>query len=156
MKTVTLDAYGGESQMAVVMETGEVVYETKVETTREALRRAVGGVVGPKRVIYEEGPLSGMIHDALKDIADEVISCDPTRNALIARAEDSSDERDARRLAGYPPDAPHHSPPPPKSRNATVDTGPAGATMAGRTRRSRWPGAISSCRSGTSAPTASS
>ena len=99
MKTVTLDAHSGESQMAVVMETGEVVYETRVETTREALRRAVGGVTGPKRVVYEEGPLSAMIHDALKDVAEEVISCDPTRNALIATAEDSSDERDARRLA---------------------------------------------------------
>jgi transposase len=85
--------------MAVVMETGEVVYETRVETTREALRRAVGSVTGPKRVVYEEGPLSAMIHDALKDVAEEVISCDPTRNALIATAEDSSDERDARRLA---------------------------------------------------------
>ncbi len=99
MKTVTLDAHSGESQMAVVMETGEIVYETRVETTPEALRRAVGSVTGPKRVIYEEGPLSAMIHDALKDVADEVISCDPTRNAMIALAEDSSDERDARRLA---------------------------------------------------------
>lgn len=99
MKTVTLDVHAEACQMAVVTEEGEVVYETKVETTPEELRRAVGGVPGQKRVIYEEGPLSALIHDALKDVADEVISCDPTQNALIARAEDSNDERDARRLA---------------------------------------------------------
>lgn len=99
MFTVTLDAHAETSQMAVVTEDGGGVYETKVETTPEELRRAVEGVPGPRRVIFEEGPLSAMIHDALKDIADEVISCDPTRNALIATAEDSNDERDARRLA---------------------------------------------------------
>lgn len=97
--TVTLDAHPEVCQMAVVTEGGELVYERKVETTPEELRRAVGGVPGPKRVVFEEGPMSALLHDALKDVADEVISCDPTRNALIARAEDSNDERDARRLA---------------------------------------------------------
>jgi len=99
MKTVTLDVHAEACQMAVVTECGEVVYEAKVETSPEELRRAVGGVPGPKRVVYEEGPLSGLIHDALRDVVEEVVSCDPTQNALIARAEDSNDERDARRLA---------------------------------------------------------
>ncbi len=99
MKTVTLDVHAEACQMAVVTECGEVVYEAKVETSPEALRRAIEGVPGAKRVVVEEGPMSALIHDALKDVADEVVSCDPTRNALIARAEDSNDERDARRLA---------------------------------------------------------
>jgi transposase len=42
--------------------------------------------------------LTGMISDAVRDLVDEVISCDPAHNALIARAEDANDERDARRL----------------------------------------------------------
>jgi transposase len=50
-------------------------------------------------VVFEEGPLSGRLTDALSDVADDVVSCDPAHNALIARAEDSNDERDARRLA---------------------------------------------------------
>lgn len=99
MKTITLDVHTEACQMAVVTEDGEVVYEAKVETTPEELRRAVGGVPGCKRVIFEEGPLSGWIHDALQEVVDEVISCDPRHNALIASAEDSNDERDARRLA---------------------------------------------------------
>ena len=33
------------------------------------------------------------------DVADEVVSCDPTRNALISRLDNSNDETDTRRLA---------------------------------------------------------
>ena len=50
--TVTLDAHPEVCQMAVVTEQGELVYERKVETTPEELRRAVGGVPGPKRVVF--------------------------------------------------------------------------------------------------------
>jgi hypothetical protein len=61
--------------------------------------RVVSGISGPKRVVFEEGPLSGLIRDALKGVAQEVIAADPTKNALIAHAEDSTDEKDALRLA---------------------------------------------------------
>jgi len=99
VKIVSLDVHGDASQLTLVSETGEVVLEMKVPTEGVALRAIVGGIPGPKRVVFEEGPLSGMIYDALKDVADEITSCDPSHNALIALAEDASDERDARRLA---------------------------------------------------------
>jgi len=99
VKTVSLDLHGDATQVTLVEETGEVLFEMKVPTEREALRAVVGGIPGPKRVVYEEGPLSGLIHDALKDLCEEIISCDPSHNAMIALAEDASDERDARRLA---------------------------------------------------------
>jgi len=99
MKTIALDVHSEESQMAVVSPVGEVLLEMKVPTQPEQLRHAVAGVKGPKRVVFEEGPMSGMLQDALKDVAEEVISCDPTHNALIAGAEDKNDERDALRLA---------------------------------------------------------
>ncbi len=99
MKIVALDVHSECSQMTVASEeTGEVLLELKVPTRPEDLRRVVGGIPGPKRVLFEEGPMSGLIRDALEGLAEEVVSCDPTRNALVARAEDSSDERDARRL----------------------------------------------------------
>jgi transposase len=60
-----------------------------------------------------------LIHDALHGIVDELISSDTTRNALVARSEDSNDLRDARRLitldragvlsAVHVPDEPHRS-----------------------------------------------
>ena len=81
MKTEALDVHTGRSQMAVMSEEGEILIELQVATEPDELRRVVSGVAGPKRVIFEEGPLSGMIHDALKDVADQVLSCDPTQNA---------------------------------------------------------------------------
>lgn len=99
MKTIGLDVHKDWTQLTAVCEvTGEVLLELKVPTNAEELQRIVGGISGAKRVVFEEGPMSAMIHDALEDVADEVISCDPTRNALIARAEDASDEKDAHRL----------------------------------------------------------
>jgi transposase len=99
MRIVTLDVHAELCQMLAVTEHGEVIIELQVETRPEELRRVVGGIPGPKRVVFEEGPLSGMIYDALKDVADEVISCDPTRNPYVSEAEVSDDERDTRRLS---------------------------------------------------------
>lgn len=98
MKIVSLDVHADASQLCAVTEEGEVFLEMKVPTDMSLLRQIIGGIAGRKRVVFEEGPLSGRLADALRDVADEIVSCDPARNALIARAEDASDERDARRL----------------------------------------------------------
>lgn len=99
MKTISLDVHADASQVTVVSREGKVIFEMKTPTRREELRSVIGGVAGPKRVVFEEGPLSGSLHDWLEDLCEEIISCDPAHNALIARFEDASDERDARRLA---------------------------------------------------------
>jgi len=99
VKTVSLDVHAEASQLVAVSAEGEILLEMKVPTEAEGLRQVISGIPGPKRVVFEEGPLSGMLCDALKGLAEEIISCDPTQNALIARAEDSNDPRDARRLA---------------------------------------------------------
>jgi len=114
MKTVTLDAHTERSQMAVISPEGEILIEFQVETTPEELRRVVSGIPGPKGVVLEMGPLSAMIHpahvsaglrvgranapgDALDGVAEEVVSCDPTRNALVSRSDGSNDRLDAAR-----------------------------------------------------------
>ena len=98
MKTVTLDVHTEWSQMAVISPEGEILIELRVETTPEELSRVVSGIPGPKRVILESGPLSAMIHDALEGLAEQVVSCDPTKNALVSRSDSSNDRLDARRL----------------------------------------------------------
>jgi transposase len=82
----------------VCLADGRVITEKVIETKADVLRREVGAVEGPKRVVFENGPLSGLIMDAVRDVAEEVISCDATRNALISRSDDSNDRNDARRL----------------------------------------------------------
>ena len=87
---VALDVHSELCQLvAASEETGEVFLELKVPSTVENLRRVIEGITGSKRVVFEEGPLSGMIKDALEGVAEKIVSCDPTRNALIARSEHS-------------------------------------------------------------------
>lgn len=99
MKIVSLDVHAESSQLTAVSDDGEIMLEVMVPTEPDELRRIVGGIPGPKRVVFEEGPLSGLIRDALEDVCDEMVSCDSSRNALISKAEHSDDEEDARNLA---------------------------------------------------------
>ncbi len=99
MIIITMDVHKDYCQLAAHSDvTGEVFLETKVMTDMNELRKVVGSIKGKKRLVMEAGPMSAMIHDAMKGEVDEIISCDPARNALISRSEDSNDERDARRL----------------------------------------------------------
>lgn len=95
MKTVSLDVHSDASQLYAVNDQGEVILEMRVPTEAGVLRQIIGGIPGRKRVVFEEGPLSGLLRDALSEVAEEVVSCDPTHNALIARNENSNDRDDA-------------------------------------------------------------
>lgn len=99
MKVVSLDLHVEASQMCVMDEEGKVLVEMRVPTQPEKLHDAVSAVKGHKVVVFEEGPLSSLVSQALGDVADRIVSCDPAHNALIARDESSNDERDARHLA---------------------------------------------------------
>jgi transposase len=119
LKHLLLDVHSDYSALVACDEFGEIFLQTQVPTTREGLRGVVETIPGPKRVVFENGPMSALVNDALKDLVDEIVSADPTRNALIARSEDSCDELDAYRLGMldrahgihpvYVPDEPHRS-----------------------------------------------
>jgi transposase len=98
MKTVSLDVHTEASQLYAVNEGGEVLLEMKLATDIERLREVIEGIPGPKRLVFEEGPLSGWLRDGLGEVVDKVIACDPSHNGVIARAENSNDEHDARWL----------------------------------------------------------
>jgi len=99
MKTIGLDVHKDWCQLTAMDDaSGEVVLALKVRSDPEELQRVIGGLPGQKRVVMEEGTMSAWIADALDGAVEEVVSCDPTVNALIARAEDHNDENDAQRL----------------------------------------------------------
>lgn len=98
MVTIALDVHTKKTQLCVSNQQGVILLEKVVQTDPAVLRREVAAIGGPKRVVFEHGPLAGLITDALEGLVEELVACDPTRNALIAKAEDSNDERDARRL----------------------------------------------------------
>lgn len=71
----------------------------KVPTNIPALTAAIEKVPRPRRLVIEEGPLADWLCRNLRDLVDEMISCDPWRNALIAKGGEKSDPIDWRKLA---------------------------------------------------------
>ena len=55
MKIVSLDVHAESSQLTAVSEEGEIILELMIPTEPDELRRIVGGMPGPKRVVFEEG-----------------------------------------------------------------------------------------------------
>ncbi len=63
------------------------------------LTEAIESVPRPRKMVIEEGPLADWLSRHLSGLVDEMICCDPHRNALISREGDKSDALDWRKLA---------------------------------------------------------
>jgi transposase len=68
-------------------------------TSVPELLEAIGEVPGIRKLIIEEGPLADWLYRNLSSHVDEMIVCDPHRNALISKDGDKSDALDWRKLA---------------------------------------------------------
>lgn len=71
----------------------------KVRTCIPALIEAVEKVPRPRKLVIEEGPLADWLARHLSPTVDELVVCDPYRNALIAKGGDKSDAIDWQKLA---------------------------------------------------------
>jgi transposase len=78
---------------------GRVVQELCVPTTIPALAAALESIRRPRKLTFEEGPMAHWLARNLSSHVDELIVCDPRRNALICNDGDSDDRIDARKLA---------------------------------------------------------
>ena len=147
LKTVALDAHTEWGQMAVVSPDGEVLLELQVETSPEELRGVVSAIPGPKRVVLENGPLSAMVHperpgargDALEGAADQVVSCDPAKNALVSRSDSSPGRPAASGTTGSTRDAWGRSRWPGPRARSTSRRSPTGPREASCTTITCWP-----------------
>ena len=63
------------------------------------LVKVIESVPRPRKLIIEEGPLADWLYRNLAPRVDEMVVCDPHRNALTARDGDKSDALDWRKLA---------------------------------------------------------
>jgi transposase len=70
-----------------------------VPTRIPELLEAIESVPGPRKLVIEEGPLADWLHRNLSPYVEEMVVCDPRRNALIAREGEKSDGVDWRKLA---------------------------------------------------------
>jgi transposase len=96
---IALDVHKAFTEMAVVTTTGKIVRRDRCDTAIPNLVEMIDKVRRPRKLTFEEGPMSGWLARNLEEYVDELIVCDPRRNALIAKEGDKDDPIDAEKMA---------------------------------------------------------
>jgi len=86
------------TDLAVTDKNGKVK-TFRVPTTIPAIRSVLRSISGRTKLVIEEGTMAGWLYRNLRDEVDELIVCDPRKNALIYKDGDKYDPIDAGKLA---------------------------------------------------------
>ncbi len=95
---IPLDTHCQSTEFRVMSPSGRFVRAGRCPTTIPALTELLTSVRRPRHVVLEEGPLADWLLRNLRPHADEVVVCDPRRNALIGKESDKDDPIDAEKL----------------------------------------------------------
>jgi transposase len=95
---ITMDTHCRTTDACIKTSGGKLVRREHLSTGIPQLRELIESVPRPRRVIFEEGSLAGWLYRNLKGCSDEVIVCDPRRNAHVAKDGDKDDAIDAEKL----------------------------------------------------------
>lgn len=95
---ITLDTHCRTSDACVKTKGGKLLKREHLSTGIPQLRELIESVPRPRRVAFEEGAMAGWLYRNLLGCADEVIVCDPRRNAHVAKDGDKDDPIDAEKL----------------------------------------------------------
>ncbi len=95
---ISLDVHSKNCQFVTATPSGQIRREGQIPTTIPAILQVIRSVRKPRQVIFEEGPLAGWIYRCVFPEVDDVVACDPRRNAYIAKDGDKDDAIDARKL----------------------------------------------------------
>ena len=98
VKYIGMDVHKEAVVIAVLNDTGKLVMESIVETEASSLLQFIHGMRGELHVTWEEGTWAAWLYDLLKPNVQQVLVCDPRRNALLKEG-NKSDKIDARKLA---------------------------------------------------------
>src|ERR1700704_1998082 len=97
-KYIGLDVHKEAIAIAVLNGAGKLVLESIVETKASTLLDFLHGLRGELHVTLEEGTWAAWLYDVLKPHVEEIVVCNPRRNALLKEGS-KSDKADARKLA---------------------------------------------------------
>ena len=89
----------GKMTNLAVERNGKIVQELCVPTAIPSLVAALESIRRPRKLTFEEGPMAHWLARNLKPFVDELVVCDPRRNALISQDGDSDDRIDSMKLA---------------------------------------------------------
>ncbi len=97
-KYIGMDVHKETISIAVLNSAGKLVMESVIETKAITVVQFVRGLRGDFQVTLEEGTWAAWLYDLLRPHVNEVLVCDPRKNALL-KAGNKSDRIDARKLA---------------------------------------------------------
>lgn len=97
-KYVGMDVHKATISVAVRNAAGKLTMESTIETKAATILEFVHGLGGSLSVTFEEGTGAGWLYDLLKPHVDELIVCDPRKNAFL-RDGSKNDKVDARKLS---------------------------------------------------------
>src|ERR1700739_3443920 len=98
LKYIGMDVHKEAIVIAVLSDNGDLVMECIVETKASSLLQFIHGLRGELHVTWEEGTWAAWLYDLLKPHVQQVLVCDPRRNALLKEGT-KNDKVDARKLA---------------------------------------------------------
>jgi transposase len=98
VKYIGMDVHKEAIVIAVLNGGGKLVMETIVETKASSILQFIHGLGGELHVTWEEGTWAAWLYDLLQPQVQEVLVCNPRRNALLKEGS-KSDKVDARKLA---------------------------------------------------------
>ena len=97
-KYIGMDVHKETISIAVLNSAGKLVMESVIETKAITIVEYVRGLRGDLHVTLEEGTWAAWLYDPLRPYVNEVLVCNPRKNALL-KASNKSDRIDARKLA---------------------------------------------------------
>jgi transposase len=98
VKYIGMDVHTEATVIAVRDDSGKLVMEAIVETKASSLLQFLHGLRGELHVTWEEGTWAAWLYDLLKPHVQEVLVCNPRRNALLKEGS-KNDKVDAGKLS---------------------------------------------------------
>ena len=98
VKYIGLDVHKEAISIAVLDGTGKLVMESIIESKAVTILQFIHGLRGELHVTWEEGTWAAWLYDLLQPQVQQVLVCNPRRNALL-KEDSKSDKVDARKLA---------------------------------------------------------
>jgi len=96
---IAIDVHCGFCEGGVLNDLGKPRGRFRVATSIPALLGVIEKVPRPRKLVIEEGPLADWLFRHLSPHVQEMVVCDPYRNALVAKGGDKSDAIDWQKLA---------------------------------------------------------
>src|ERR1017187_3774876 len=83
IKYIGMDIHKEAIVIAVLNGSGKLVMETVVETKASSILEFLHGLRGELHVTWEEGTWAAWLYDLLQPQVEQVVVCNPRRNALL-------------------------------------------------------------------------